>query len=181
MWDAAQGGFDSAENNGRGKIGAGERFHISPNETGVNDGGAVGAAVVFSAGGVIVSAAFLFKCGVIGDHRIHASGGDAPKELGRAEPADVGEGVGARLGDDPNAIPRIREDFADDGCPHEGAVYIAVAADDDDVEGVPAEGAHFLRGGGEEHGGDYSAKKRHRVFFKHSVSEHDFLAFCANF
>ena len=121
-----------------------DRFSVTSNQPGINNRCAVWSAIILATWRVVIVAAFLFERCVIGDHRIDAASRHAPEKFGFAEPADVHERIGAGLGDDPDAVSRIREDFANHRGPHEGAVYIAVAADDDDIERIPAKGIHFF-------------------------------------
>ena len=68
MRDAAQAGFDAAEDN-RGVL----ALFGAPDGIGIDQRGAVGTTFVEPAGGVVVTAALLAEGGVVGDHRVDAA------------------------------------------------------------------------------------------------------------
>lgn len=138
MSDAAQAGFDAAKNDRAGSLARAGEIGETTYEVGVDDGGAVGAAIVDPARGVIVGTAFLLKGGVVGHHGIDCAGGDSPEEDWLAQAADIGGFIDVWLGDDTDAVACLEEQLADEGGADEGAVDIAVAGDEDDVERVPA-------------------------------------------
>ena len=141
MGDTPQAGFDTTQDDGRA------RTAVSADQIGVDDDGPVRTAVVDAAGREVVGAAPFFKGRVIGHHGIHASAADAPEEGGRAQSLDVRRSGRVGLGDNPHPIAGILQNAADDGHAHVGAVDIAVARHQDDIQsGPPACESFFLCG-----------------------------------
>ena len=141
MGHPAQGGFDTAQDDGAGIL------VKAADEIGVGDHRPVGAAVVLTAGSVIIGAAFLFVGGVIGDHRIDAAAGDPPEQYRLTQAGDIGIGSGIRLGNDPHPESGSFQHPANDRRTDERAVDITVAADQDDIQLIPTAGMHFFESG----------------------------------
>ncbi len=118
----------------------------------VDDGSAVGAAVVQTARGVIIGTARFLEGSVIGDHGVDTAGGDPPKKARFAQAADIEVSFWVRLGDDAHLETGIQQDPADDGGSDEGAVDVGIAGDQDDIQAIPAKSFYFLDCCWEEHG-----------------------------
>ena len=147
MRDAAEGGFDAAEDDGLRWLEGGA------DGVRVGDGGAVGAAGIRAAGGEVVLVAALAGGRVVRHHRVDAAGGDAPEEQGLAERAEGVRVMDVGLREEGDAEAVAHEDLSDDG-----DADVGVARDEDDVGRVPAARAHLLLGGGKKHGEDYTTK-----------------------
>ena len=70
---APQRGFDAAQQYGRAV------FEIAPDQVAVGDHRAIGPAVIFTAGGVVIQAPLAAAGIVIGYHGIHTPAGHTPK------------------------------------------------------------------------------------------------------
>ncbi len=137
----AQGGFDPAQDDRAGVL------EMTANEIRIGNDCPVGTAVVLTAGSVVVRAAFFLEGGVIGHHRVDAAAGHPPEQARLAQAGDVCRGGDIGLGDDPHPVAGALKHPSDHGRADEGAVDIAVTADQDHIERVPAAFGH-LRGGG---------------------------------
>ncbi len=137
MGNPPQAGFDPAQHDWPG--GAGGVFRETPDQVAVNDRCPVGTAGILAAGGVIVAFTWFFQGGGIGHHRVDASGCHPPEETRLAQAANIIHAGEFRLGDHADAITGLHEHFADDGRTDKGAVDIAVARHQDNIQLIPAQ------------------------------------------
>jgi len=136
LGDAAQTGLDAADHDLHTGVGFAAALRVDGD-------GAVGALVRRAVRGVGVVGAGFAISRVAVDHRIHIAGSDAEEE---ARPTQRLEGFGTvpgRLGDDAHAQALRFQKAADQGHAEARMVDIAVAADQDDVALVPAQGIHL--------------------------------------
>ena len=138
MGDAAKGCLDAADHDGLGVL------EGLAHETRVHEDGAVGAAVVHAARGEVVVVAALSGGGVVRDHRVHASGRDAPPQAGLAQTLDVLRAVPTRLRDHAHAVASLHQHLAQHGRSAEGAVEVGVPGDQDHIEFAPAKLSHLF-------------------------------------
>ena len=150
MGDAAQAGFDAAYHHAHAGIGFAAAL-------GVDGDGAVRALVGRGVRGVGVVRARAAVRGVAVDHRVHIAGGDAEEQIGLAQLAEGVRGVPIRLGDDAHAEALVFQQPAHQRHAEAGVVDIAVAGDQDDVTGVPAQLVHLGAGHRQERGGAEAA------------------------
>ena len=101
--------------------------------------------------GRVVLAAALPRGRVVGHHRVHATGGDAPVESRLPKCFEGVEVVHVGLRKYCYAKTVLRQDLSDDGRAGVGGVDIGVARDENDVCLVPAKPAHLVSGGGKKH------------------------------
>ena len=132
MCDSAQAGFDAAQYDWTGI------FEEAPDQVRVGDGCPVGSLVVHTAGGVIVALAAFFQCGMVCHHRVDAAGGDAPEQTRFAQTGDIRLGLSVWLGDDTHLVACLQQQLANQRSPDERAVDVAVAADQDNIQVIPA-------------------------------------------
>lgn len=138
---AAQARLDAADDDGLVLVRAAD-------EVAVDRDGAVGTAPRLAAGGVGVLVARLLVDGVVVDHRVHVAGGHEEAQARLAQRRDA-FGVGpVGLADDADAVARVLENARDDGHAEARMVDVGVAADVDEVAGVPAAGVHVGAGDG---------------------------------
>ena len=102
MGDAPEACFNAAQNNGPGL------FEKSPDEIAVNDDRPVGTSRIQPARGQIVAFASSGRCGVISDHGVDATGGDAPEKLRFPQSGDIVTAVGIGLGDNTDPVACIQ-------------------------------------------------------------------------
>jgi hypothetical protein len=142
-----QAGLDAAQDDRRRVL------EEPPDQVRVHDHRPVRATVVSPPRREVVRLLFSLHRRVVGHHGVNAAAGHAPEQLWLSQPPDVGVGMNIRLGDDAHAIARLQEHLADDRYTDEGAVDVAIARHEDDVEPVPAEGIEFLSRSWKKHGG----------------------------
>lgn len=148
--EAAQAGLDAADDEG----------DVLPQLTdaaGVDEGGPLGAQAGAAAGGVIVIIAVFLGGGVFVEHRVEVAGGHQHAQAGLAQPLEVDGGAPVGLGDDAHPPATLLQEAADDGRAEAGMVYIGVAADEEEVEAVPAALVHLGAGDGQEVAGHFVA------------------------
>src|SRR5690606_31711146 len=145
MGDPAQAGFDAAD----------QDWHVVPGlaaALAVDDDGPVRAFATFIVGGIGVVVTQFAVGGVAVDHGIHVARGHRKKQIRFAQNLERLGAVPVRLGDDANPKSLIFQQPADHRHAEAGVIHIGVAADDDDVAAVPAQGVHLGTGHGQEWG-----------------------------
>ncbi len=136
-----QAGLNPAQNDGNA------RTSVAADQIGVDDDGPVRTAVVDAARREIVGTALFLQGRVVGHHGIHTSPGDAPEKGGVTQSQDILRCVRIGLGDDPHPVAGILQNATDDGHADVGAVDVAIARHQDDIQsGPPAVVDVFLRG-----------------------------------
>ena len=134
--DAAQRCLDAADHHADAGIGLAAALRVHRHR-------AIRALVGLGVRGVGVVGARAAIGGVAVDHRVHVAGGDAKEQVGLAQ---LAEGVGAvpvRLRDDADAETLRLQQPSDQRHAEARMVDVAVAADNDDVAGIPAQLVHL--------------------------------------
>ena len=115
-----------------------------PQTVAVDDCGPVRPQPGFSARAVRVRASLLARRAVVRDHAVDVPGCDPEAKPGLPKLPEVLDAVPPRLGDDPGAEAGVEQHPRDDRGPERGVVDIGVAADDDNVAGLPPERIQLL-------------------------------------
>ena len=97
MCNSPEAGLNSAENNGAGL------FEMGADQVGINQHCPIRTAAVYSAGGVVILAAFSSRSCAICDHGINGTAADSPEDPGFAQAGNVYIATNIRLGN--NAYP----------------------------------------------------------------------------
>ena len=143
MRQAAERGFDASQHDGHVGV---QLFQ----DAGVDDARVFGAHVVASVGRIGVFAPQAFVGGVFVDHAVHASCAYAEEKPWLAQFLEVAQVVApVGLGHDCHLQPFRFQDAPDNGGSERGVVDIGVAAEQDDVQPVPASQFHFFLGRGQ--------------------------------
>ena len=128
-----------------------DKLKVPSDQVGIGDDRPVRPTGVLAARGEIIGFPAFFQGSEVGYHGIDATSGDPPEEIRFAEPSDVPVRPGLGLGDHPDPVAGLQQHPADHGHPHVGAVDVAVAGDEDDIQATPSAGANLFGGGGQKH------------------------------
>ncbi len=139
MGDAAQAGFDAADDDGWPIPAPGLAQLLA-----VYDDGAIRPLAGLGVRRIGIVAAWLAIGGIVVDHRIHVAGGHAEEQGGPAQRAKGLWVVPVRLRDDADAKALGLEAAPDHGHAEAGMIDVGIAGDQDDVAGIPAQLVHFL-------------------------------------
>jgi len=102
MGDASEACFNAAQNDGPGL------FEKAPDEIAVNDDRPVRTFCIQPARGQIVAFAPFGGSGVISDHGVDATGGDAPEKRGFPQPGNIPIAVNVGLGDNADPVACVQ-------------------------------------------------------------------------
>ncbi len=143
MGDAPQRRFDAAEHDGHAR-------HRAADQVRVDDAGAVRAQAGLAAGRVLILGPHLLLRGQLVQHAVEVARGDADEEARSTQTQHVVGPIPARLGDEPHAVAATLEEASDQHRSERRVVDVRVAADDQDIQLVPAARVHLLARGRQE-------------------------------